>query len=198
MAFPLAAVLRALKKAKVKRLITPRKLGLPKIPKGKLSTYIRRGITQAAAHEYSSTGHILKTAARLVTKEPSITAQELLYLSDRAEMARQAADAVQSGLPGRAVGYIPAIPATIEQNYIGLQGGKFAWPTEIEFWNPEIGGIDRVKHTFVTIDIPDTHEFQRLVREFIDMLGTYPEFEEHYAEGDYDFDYQIVGVEQQT
>ena len=198
MAFPWIAVARILKRAKVKRLITPQKIGLPKIPRGKLSTLVRKGITNVMSKELSSQGHVLNTAARLMQQDPTLTAQDIFNLERRAEASMQAAAQLEQGYAGRAADWAPAIEMTTEQNYIGMQGGKFAFPTEIEFWDPDTGTRKKLDHTFITVDMPDIAEFYELVIDFIDTVGSYPEFKDAYADGRYEFDYNILGVEQTT
>jgi len=76
-------ILRQLKRVKTPRLFTPKRLGLPSIPKGKVSTWVKRGITARMAREVKQLGHGFRLLGQLIAKEGPIEPRYMTEMHQR-------------------------------------------------------------------------------------------------------------------
>ena len=189
-------ILRLLKRVKTPRLFRPKRFGIPSLPKGKVSTWVKRGITQRMAREVKQLGHGFRVLGQLVAREGPIDRKYVV------EMEQRAHDYLRAGEMFAEVGVqiarqqVPKVPFDSGQNYISEQGGRVSIGVEFDIFDPNTNVHKEAFHTFIFDDLPGAEEWREALDNFVNQLIYYPEFEDIAAGGSHEYDFEIVGIEE--
>jgi hypothetical protein len=195
MVLPVLAVMKKARRLRIRRVPMLRGMKIPAMPTTRVSTLIKRGVTRALAREIKKYGHPLAIQARLMSADPNLTRDDMIFLENRARQGLEAGESLQFNVQRDAGANQPVITFDNEGNYISDQGGRYSIDTDIIITNPDTGVSLPAEHTFITVDRPTVEEMAIMIGDFVAGLQNYPRFAAAFAEGRFGFDYDITNVE---